>query len=160
MDQQEMMLKLILTAWNGQITAAGKLFNGLTDDELDYEVAPNRNTGVYLLGHLTAVHDNLFTLLGLGERLYPELDQVFIFSPCKSGKARPVTNELRNYWNSVNEKLAGYFNRLSVDEWLQKHTNVSDEDIAKEPHRNRLNVLLSRTNHLANHIGQLTFLKK
>ncbi len=160
MDQQEMMLKLILTAWNGQIAAADKLFNGFTDDELDYEVATDRNTGVYLLGHLTAVHDNLFSLLGLGERLYPELDQVFIFSPCKSGKARPVTNELRNYWNSVNEKLAQHFNRLSVDEWLQKHTNISDEDFAKEPHRNRLNVLLTRINHLANHIGQLTFLKK
>jgi hypothetical protein len=36
---------------------------------------------------------------------------------------------------------------------------VSPEDFAKEPHRNRLNVLISRTNHMANHIGQLLLLK-
>jgi len=43
---------------------------------------------------------------------------------------------------------------------LHKHTSVSEEDFAKEPHRNRLNVLTTRTTHLASHYGQLIFLKK
>jgi hypothetical protein len=48
---------------------------------------------------------------------------------------------------------------MTAEQWLEKHTSVSDEDFAKEPHRNKLSVLISRTNHLANHIGQLLFLK-
>ena len=28
----------------------------------------------YLLGHLTAMHDRMFPLLGLGDRFHPELD--------------------------------------------------------------------------------------
>jgi hypothetical protein len=59
----------------------------------------------------------------------------------------------------LNEKLADHFNQLTVDEWFEKHTAVSDEDFQKEPHRNKLNVLINRTNHLANHLGQMTFLK-
>ena len=33
---------------------------------------------------------------------------------------------------------------------------VSDEDFAREPHRNKLNVLISQTNHLSYHPGQLS----
>lgn len=42
----------------------------------------------------------------------------------------------------------------------QKHSAVSEEDFAKEPHRNKLNLLLNRTNHLSYHHGQLVFLKE
>jgi len=36
----------------------------------------------YLLGHLTAMHDRMFPLLGIGERLHTELDEPHI---AKSG---------------------------------------------------------------------------
>ena len=80
-------------------------------------------------------------------------------SPDKSGLERPSVKELKDYWNEVNRALENHFNKFTVDEWLQKHTAVSEEDFLKEPHRNRLNVLISRTNHLAYHLGQLAFLK-
>ena len=41
-----------------------------------------------------------------------------------------------------------------------KHTAVSDEDFAANPLRNRLSVLLSRTRHLAYHIGQIALAPK
>jgi hypothetical protein len=72
----------------------------------------------------------------------------------------PSLADLRKYWNDVNETLASGFNSMQPHEWLQRHTSVSEEDFAKEPHRNRLNVLVSRTNHLSSHYGQLLFLKK
>lgn len=158
-DQKQLMVKLVLDAWNMHLVRTGKLLDQLTDEQLQQEVAPGRNTGTYLLGHLVAVHDALFLLLGTGEKLYPQLEEVFIKQPDKSGSEKPAVNELRNYWNEVNNKLAGDFTKFSADEWLQKHTAVSEEDFAKEPHRNRLNVLISRTNHLAYHFGQLAFLK-
>ena len=151
---------MALDAWNIQIDRTNKLFNSLSDDQLGQEVAPGRNSGIYLLGHLTAVHDALFPLLGLGEKLYPQLDEIFIKNPDKSGLAKPATKELRNSWNDVNEKLQKHFNHFSIEEWFQRHTAISEADFEKEPHRNRLNVLLNRTSHLANHLGQLIFLKK
>ena len=158
-DQKQLMVKLVLDAWNVHLARTGKLLDQLTDEQLQNEVAPGRNTGTYLLGHLVAVHDALFTLLGTGTKLYPHLEEVFIKQPDKSGSEKPSVKELRNYWNEVNNKLANDLVKFSADEWLQKHMSVSEEDFAKEPHRNRLNVLISRTNHLAYHFGQLAFLK-
>lgn len=160
MNQQELIIKMALDAWNTHISRTDKLFNELTDEQLANEVAPDRNTGIYLLGHLAAVHDAMLPLLGLGEKLYPQLEDIFIKNPDQSGLEKPVTKDLRNYWLKVNKKLSQYFNQLTADEWFQKHTAVTTEDFAKEPHRNKLNVLINRTNHLANHLGQLVFLKK
>ena len=158
-DQKQLMVKIVMDAWNVHLARTGKLLDQLTDEQLQNEVAPGRNTGTYLLGHLVAVHDALSPLLGTGPKLYPQLEEPFIKQPDKSGLEKPSVKELRNYWNEVNNKLAGELSKFSADEWLQKHTSVSEEDFAKEPHRNRLNVLISRTNHLAYHFGQLSFLK-
>jgi DinB superfamily len=160
MNQQELMIKMCLDAWHGQVNRTNKLFNELTDEQLLHEVSTGRNTGVYLLGHLAAVHDAMLPLLGIEEKLYPQLENIFIKNPDKAGLEKPATKDLRDYWNEVNKKLSDYFSRLTTDEWLQKHTAVTAEDFEKEPHRNKLNVLLTRTTHLASHLGQLLFLKK
>ncbi|MES2512928.1 MAG: DinB family protein, partial [Bacteroidota bacterium] len=55
--------------------------------------------------------------------------------------------------------LANHFNQLTPEEWLQKHSAVSAEDFVKEPHRNRLNVLIGRTNHMQYHMGQVALIK-
>jgi len=44
---------------------------------------------------------------------------------------------------------------LPPEEWLKKHNAVSDEDFAKEPLRNRLSVLETRTTHAGFHAGQI-----
>lgn len=159
-NQRQLIIKMALDPWNAQIARADKLFNDLPDEQLKEEVAPGRNSGIYLLGHLTAIHDALFPLLGLGEKLYPRLEDIFIKNPDKSGIEKPETKDVRNYWSDVNNKLLQHFNQFTFDQWFQKHASVSDEDFEKEPHRNRLNVLLNRTNHLVYHLGQLAFLNK
>ena len=159
-NQLQAATGLVLTAWTSHVSRTDKLFNALTDEQLQGETAADRNSGVYLLGHLVAVHDALFPLLGIGEKLYPQLEQPFIKSPDQPGREEYGIAELRRYWQEVNQKLAERFNQLTPEEWLQKHTAVSEEDFAKEPHRNRLNVLISRTNHLAYHLGQLIYLQK
>ena len=158
--EQEVFIKIGLDAWNIYVERTNKLFESLTDEQLQQQVAPNRNTALYLLGHLTAVHDGMLPLLGFRDRLYPSLQEVFIKNPDRSGLEKPAASLLRQYWKEVNEALAGHFSKLTSDEWLQKHDSVSAEDFLKEPHRNRLNVLVNRTNHLASHYGQMVFLKK
>ncbi len=157
--QQDIFIKMALDSWYTHINRVGKLLESLSDEALAAEVAPGRNTGVYLFGHLVAVHDAMIPLLNIGSKLYPQLEEPFIKQPDKSALEKPSFPQLRTYWTEVNNALTLSFNLMNADEWLQKHTAVSEEDFAKSPLRNKLNVLLSRTNHLAYHTGQLAFLK-
>jgi hypothetical protein len=156
----QIMVKMALDAWNAQLKNGNDLLEKLPDEQLMNEVAPGRNRGIYLLGHLIAVHDRMLPLLGLGEQLYPQLNEPFLKNPDNAKAAMPSAKELRQYWKNINSTLADHFSKMQPDAWFQKHTSVSAEDFAKEPHRNKLNILLSRTNHLSNHLGQLVFLKK
>jgi len=155
----ELQTKMILDNWYGTISQTDKLLNALTDEQLMSDIAPGRNSGQYLLGHLVAVHDRMLPLLGFGDQHYAAYNDVFLTSPDKSGKAMPDVATLRATWTETNKKLKEHFERLSNEEWLQKHTAVSEEDFKKEPHRNRLNVVLGRTTHLSNHLGQMLLLK-
>ena len=155
-----MFVQSAISNWELTIKRVTAVFDRLTDEELFAEITPGKNRAIYLLGHLSAVHDMMLPLLGLGERRYPFLDAAFISNPDKSIPDLPKVEELRGYWKSINEVLADKFRSLQPEEWLQKHTAVSDEDFAKEPHRNRFNVLLNRTGHVQYHLGQLALLKK
>ena len=121
--------------------------------------APGRNTGIYLLGHLIAVSDAMLPILGFGDRLFSELENIFIKSPDKSGQVFPTIKELKAKLDVVNRKLSEHSAVTSADEWFGRHMSVSPEDFAKEPHRNKLNVIINRTSHMANHIGQMLLLK-
>ena len=160
MEATSLIIKSVLDAWNTRLEAANKMFNSLTDEDLQKEVSPGRNRGLYLLGHMAVVHDKMLPLLNFESQLYPHLEEAFLSKPDRSVSEIPSTKELRAIWETVNAKLTAHFNKLSADEWLQKHSAVSEEDFAKEPHRNRLNVLIGRTNHMQYHIGQVALLKK
>ena len=66
MNNSELFTKLPLDAWKSQLNQANKLIDGFTDEQLNEEIAPGRNTVLYILGHLTAVSDNLIPILGFG----------------------------------------------------------------------------------------------
>lgn len=155
---KKLFIKMALMAWETYNDRVNKLVGNLSDEQLSKEVAPGKNTGTYLFGHLIAVSDNLFPMFGLGEKLYPQLGKIFLDSPDKSGQEFPSTPELKKYWQEVNSKLAGHFSKMNPDEWFTKHTAVSEDDFAKEPHRNKLNVVLNRTNHQSYHLGQMIYL--
>src|SRR5580692_9138595 len=155
MTSHELPVKVALNSWGLVLDRADKIFSRLTEDQLLREVAPGKNRVIYLWGHLIAVHDRMFEILGLGPRLHPDLDAVFIDSPDKAVAEIPSAGQLKQYWGEVNEKLLPQFQSLSADEWLLQHRAVSEGDYAKDPTRNRLAVLLSRTNHLSYHLGQV-----
>lgn len=158
-NQNELMIQMAVDTWNSTVKRTNDLFNALSDEQFHNEVSPKRNTGIYLLGHLVAVHDRMLPLLDLEESLYPELGDVFISKPDKAVSHSHTVSELKTKWKEVNDKLSAHFKILKPEDWMLKHSAVSAEDFAKEPHRNRLNILLSRTNHLSYHFGQVAFLK-
>ena len=154
-----LFVKMVMLAWQNQNNEVNKLLDALSDAQLSAQTAPGRNTGVYLLGHLAAINDNLFKILNLGERLHPELDAVFLDSPDRAGVEMPSIDELKKYWNEINEKLTDRFNSMQPADWFTRHVSVSEEDFAKEPHRNKLNIIITRTTHLAYHHGQFVLIK-
>jgi len=158
-DQQQLCVKMVLDAWTKEIGATNALLEKLSDEQLMQEVSPTRNRGVYLLGHLTAEHDEMLSLLRFQEAMYPELMPVFMDAPDRTVATLPSIQQLRAQWNAVNDTLMEHMNRLSADEWFTRHANISEEDFPKEPHRDRLNVIVSRTSHLAYHRGQLALLE-
>jgi DinB superfamily len=160
MSNEELLGSGALSVWKANIERADKLFSNLSAEQLQKEIAPGKNRLIYLWGHLTAVHDGMLPLLGFGPRLHAELDAPFISKPDKSVADLPSTEEVKKSWHEVNEKLREGFAKLSAADWLQKHGAVSEEDFAKEPLRNRFAILLSRTNHLAYHLGQATLATK
>jgi hypothetical protein len=151
--------KTIVNAWTAQISRVSEFVDSIGAD-LGKEIAPGKNTGIYIFGHLIAVHDAMLPLLGFGHKLYPQLEKIFITSPDKSGADYPSIEELKKSWNAVNDELLKHYNAMSPEEWISRHTAVSETDFAKQPHRNKLNVIVGRTTHIAYHLGQLIFLKK
>src|SRR5277367_3563378 len=160
MTNDQLLESGALNVWKANIDRADKLFSNLTAEQLQKEIAPGKNRLIYLWGHLTAVHDGMLPLLGFGPRLHAELDASFISKPDKNVADLPSTEDVKKSWHEVNEKLREGFAKLSAVDWLQKHGAVSEEDFAKEPLRNRFAILLSRTNHLAYHLGQATLATK
>lgn len=157
-DFTEQVIQLALNTWISRNKAVTNFFNKYSDASYLLQVAPGRNRAIYLLGHLTATNDGLFPLFGLGERLYPEMEEVFSKSPDKVTDHLPSLPELKQRWEKVNTQLTAEFEKMSPEAWMSKHTAVSEADFAIEPHRNKLNVLLGRTNHQSYHLGQLNLL--
>ena len=158
MNTTETTLKMIFDRWYALLKNFDTSLNALTDEQLQHEIAPGKNRGIYLLGHMVAVHDDMLRLLDLGEKMYPELFESFITSPDKAVSELPSATTLRAYWAKQNEVLKQKFDSVQPEEWFQKHTAVTAEDFAKEPHRNKLNIIITRTSHLAYHHGQFVLI--
>jgi len=159
MTNEELLVATAVGSWKQIIGRADSVIAKYTDEQLDRHVAPGRNRVHYLIGHLVAIDDRLFTGLGIGERLHPELDAAYVTNPDGTLPDPVSTEELKKAWFEVHSKLTASFEQMTAAQWLERHTAVSEEDFAKEPLRNRLAMMLSRTNHVSMHIGQALLAK-
>jgi hypothetical protein len=157
---EETLVATAIKSWEQWVGRAGKFFDSLTDEQLLSPIAPGKNRPVYLLGHLTAVHDAMIPQLRLGEAAYPSYREAFITQPDGAVAELPSIAELRQSWKDTNAHLSALFAELTPAQWLERHSTVSEEDFAKEPHRNRLAILFSRTGHASYHLGQLMLIAK
>jgi DinB superfamily len=154
----DLLVKMVIDRWNGSIVNLSKHLNLLTDEQLQKEIVPGKNRGTYLLGHLIAVHDDMLKLLGMGEKLFPELFEPFLKQADKVATQTPTISELRAMWEKQNNVLQEKFEKMKPEDWFEKHTAVTEADFANEPHRNKLNIIITRTSHLQYHSGQIVLL--
>ena len=159
MTNEEVLVATAVGSWKQIIGRADSVVTKYTDEQLDRHVAPGRNRVRYLIGHLVAIDDRLFLGLGIGERLHPELDAAYVTNPDGTLPDPVSTEELKKAWFDVHSKLTAAFEQMTASQWLERHSAVSEEDFAKEPLRNRLAMLLSRTNHVSMHVGQALLAK-
>lgn len=159
MTSEELLCATALASWKQVTARVDSAVASYTDEQLDRQVAAGKNRVRYLIGHLTAVHDRMFTLLRVGERLYPQLDAAYVENPDRTLPDPINTEELKAAWADVSARLTAALEKLTPAEWLERHASVSEADFAKEPLRNRLAVLLSRTSHAASHFGQVILAK-
>jgi DinB superfamily len=159
MDHNTILTKIALNAWQIQVDRCTQFVNNLTDEELMREVAPGKNRGIYLVGHLAAIHDAMPEILGIGKREFPELQAVFVQAADKTIKQIPSASELRQIWTKVHARLQNEFAKIPPDAWFIRHESMTDADFEKDPARNKLSVLNTRMAHLAFHFGQLRLLK-
>src|SRR5260221_11525096 len=97
MTTEQLTVTIIIASWKNTVGRADKVFSELTERQFLQEVAPGRNRILYLLGHLTAGHDGLHTVLGLGERLHPQPDGTFLSQPDKEEETQPSIFEVTKY---------------------------------------------------------------
>ena len=159
MTPTSLLVKMVLDRWNGSLVNLNKYLDALTDEQLLKEIAPGKNRGIYLLGHLIAVHDDMLTLLDMGDKKFPELQEPFLKQADKVATQIPSAADLRAIWKKQGDLLREKFEQLTPEQWLEKHTAVTEEDFVKELHRNKLNIIITRTSHLQYHTGQLALLK-
>src|SRR6201982_2644856 len=135
MTLQTSLIDSALRNWRSNVDRAGKLFGNLSQEQLLQEVAPGKNRVIYLWGHLTAFNDALIPLLGFGARIHPELDLMFVSNPDRTVPAILLGEDLKLIWKETREILWTRFTKLSVADWLQKHSAVSERDFLREPDR-------------------------
>jgi hypothetical protein len=157
---EEIFVTTALKAWDQWTSRLSQFIDSLTDEQLLSPVAPGRNRAIYILGHLLVVNDAIISQLRLGESKHADLAAIFLTQPDGAVAELPSIHSLRDDWKALNAHLDTFFRELTPAQWLERHALVSEEDFAKDPTRNRLSILHSRTSHNAYHLGQLRLITK
>lgn len=156
--KEEIATQMILAAWHKGVQGINKTLSILSNEELSLEVTSDRNKGTWIIAHLAATSDSLLKILDLGDHVKPNYRDYFNLNAAEM--EFPSVTDIRQYWDEVSDLLNNRIKGLSPDDWFGKHTSISADDFAKETQRNKLNVLMDRTSHLAHHRGQLELLVK
>src|SRR5258708_14488676 len=156
MNTENSLIDAALRGWKSNVERVDKLFGTLSPEQLEQQVTSGNNRLIYRWGHLAAVNDGLLPLLGMGERIRPELDAMFIWKPDRSVELTVTAKSLKSAWDKINENLWEGFSKFSAADWAGRHTAVSEDEFKREPNRNKFTLLLARTAHISYHVGQPT----
>jgi len=148
-------LQIALLQWDVSNKRMLKVLESISDEKFYSPIVPNGNSPSWLLGHLADTDDLLLELFGIRQRLHPELSKIYHHTKGTNQTGHLSKQELIAQWKQIIEALDGAFKKMTEQEWLSRHMAVSEEDFAKEPQRNKLNVMLSRVTHRASHLGQI-----
>ncbi len=153
-------LDICLLQWSMYNNRMQKVFETISEENYNKPISANGNSPSWIMGHLADTDDSLLELFGIGNRKHPELKTIYHHERGTNQSGHLSKIDLMTKWKSITSELDKAFKSWSEGEWLSRHTAVSEEDFKKEPHRNKLNVMLSRVGHRASHLGQIAMQSK
>lgn len=149
-------LEICLLQWDAYTKRMEKMMETISSENYVTPIVPGGNSPSWLMGHLADTDDKLLELFGIRQRLFPELSTIYHHERGSNQTGHLAKEELLKKWKSIITELDRAFKFWSESEWRGRHTAVNEDDFAKEPHRNKLNVMLSRVTHKASHLGQIS----
>src|SRR5688572_1339271 len=152
-------LEICLLQWDTYNNRMQKVLDTITEENFNKPVIAGANSPSWILGHLADTDDKLLELFGIRKRLFPELEKIYHHERGSNQSGHLTKTELITKWRSILAELNLAFKAMSESDWHGRHQAVSEEDFKKEPHRNKLNVMLSRVAHKASHLGQVAMQK-
>ncbi|MBL7871941.1 MAG: DinB family protein [Cyclobacteriaceae bacterium] len=153
-------LEICLLQWDTYNKRMQKVIDSISDENFNHAIIATGNSPSWLLGHLADTDDKLLELFGISERMFPELSTIYHHERVTNQHGHLSKAELNKKWNLIVAKLDTVFKNMTEADWLARHMSVTEEEFKKEPHRNKLNVLLSRVTHKASHLGQIAMQSK
>lgn len=153
-------IEICLLQWSTYNSRMQKMLDEINDQNFNKPILPNGNSPSWLFGHLADTDDKLLELFGIKSRMYPELEKVYHHERGTNQAGHLSKADLVAKWKAIAAELDRVFKSWNEKDWMSRHTAVSEEDFKKEPHRNKLNVMLSRVAHKASHLGQIAMQTK
>jgi uncharacterized damage-inducible protein DinB len=153
-------LEICLLQWDAYNRRMQKALDTISEESFYKPIVKDGNSPSWLMGHLADTDDALLELFGIRQRIFPELATIYHHERGTNQSGHLSKAELLNKWIVIVSELDRAFKRMSEKEWHARHMAVSEEDFKKEPHRNKLNVMLSRVTHKASHLGQMAMQPK
>ena len=153
-------IEICLLQWTTYNTRMQKMMEALSDEKFNTPIVANGNSPSWIFGHLVDTDDRLLELFGIRSRFFPELGKIYHNERGSNQGGHLSKAELTTRWAAISAELDKAFRSWGERDWMGRHTAVSEEDFKKEPHRNKLNVMLSRVEHKASHLGQVAMQPK
>lgn len=148
-------IEICLLQWDTYNKRMQKVLDELSDEKYGLALISGGNSPSWILGHLADTDDKLLELMGISGRLHPEWSTIYHHERGKNQDGHLKRAELITKWKQVVADLDKAFKSWDEKEWLSRHTAVTAEEFSREPHRNKLNVMLGRVAHKASHLGQV-----
>jgi uncharacterized damage-inducible protein DinB len=153
-------LDICLLQWETYNRLTQKTIETISEENYNTPIVNGGNSPSWILGHLADTDDALLELFGIGKRLFPDLKKIYHHEKGSNQSGQLTKTELTKQWTAIRAELDKAFKSWSENEWMSRHTAVSEEDFKNQPHRNKLNVMLSRVAHKASHLGQIAMQEK
>ncbi len=145
----------LLKQYESLISWVNMYLTRLSDEDLKLSIAPGKNHGVWILGHLLASDDDLSLYLGKGPMLFPEYSDMFgQGSILKPVSEYPSTDLLREQWKEVTGKNKKIYSELKDEELSEPHAMIkgkTEDDFFKT----KENCIINWQLHQMYHAGQL-----
>ncbi|MEO8665859.1 MAG: DinB family protein [Ignavibacteria bacterium] len=154
---ENILVKKFLEQYIVMIEWVNLYINALTDKDFEMELSPGKNHGVWILGHMIASDDDFSLMMGKGELLFPEYQELFgQGSKLQPVKNYPAVEQLRKQWNDLFEKNKKIYEDLKDADFNQPPENTTDAN--KDFFNTKAKVIMAWQLHQMYHGGQLSVL--